>query len=268
MARYLAKNMQLGLPKLTVSSGAIECLKWLALIAMTLDHANKTIFHAQFPWMYALGRLAMPLFGFVLAYNLAKHATLQNNIYGRVVMRTFLIGMVATPVYKMAFHYSGVGSLNIMFTLGIATCVILLIDNSNHSNDANFKLITRALAIALFVLGGVFVEGQWFGMGYILTAWLYCKNSKIWLLLLWVASTAGLCLLNDNDWALVTIPIIFTVARTDFNLPRLKLVFYVYYPLHIAILLCIQRVQIHAVEYSAATVIGISHAAKGVLFCE
>ncbi|MDP3333663.1 MAG: TraX family protein [Methylococcaceae bacterium] len=244
MTRYLAKNLQLSLPKLTVSSGAIECMKWLALITMTFDHANKIIFHAQFTWMYAFGRLAMPLFGFVLAYNLARPATLKSGTYHRVMMRTVLIGMVATPVYKTAFHHSGVGSLNIIFTLGMATCIIFLIDSSNQSDDANLKLIIRALAIALFILGGVFVEGQWFGMSYILTAWLYCKSSKVWLLFLWVGSTVGLCLLNDNYWAIATIPIIFIVAKTDFNLPRLRLAFYVYYPLHIAILLCIQRFQI------------------------
>ena len=237
MTRYLAKNLQLSPPKLIIPSGAIECLKWLALIAMTLDHTNKIIFHAQFPWMYALGRLSMPLFGFVLAYNLARPAKLQRGIYHRVMMRTFLIGLVATPLYKAAFHHSGVGSLNIMFTLGLATCIIFLIDNSNQSDDVNLRLISRALAITLFILGGVFVEGQWFGMSYILAAWFYCKNSKVWLLLLWVASTAGLCLLNDNYWAILAIPIVFTIAITDFNLPRLKFAFYVYYPLHIAILL-------------------------------
>lgn len=247
MTRYLAKNLQFSLAKFTMSSGAIECLKWLALIAMTLDHTNKIIFHAQFTWMYALGRLAMPLFGFVLAYNLARPATLHSGIYGRVMTRTFLIGLASTPVYKMAFPYSGLGSLNIgtlniMFTLGMATWIILLIDTSHHSDDTNLRLITRALAIALFVLGSVFVEGQWFGLSYILAAWFYCKNSTAWLLLIWVASTVGLCLLNDNEWALVTIAIIFTAARTDFNIPRLKWVFYVYYPLHIAILLCIQRI--------------------------
>lgn len=244
MARYLAKNLQLTPPILTVPSGAIECMKWLALITMTFDHANKIIFHAQFPWMYALGRLAMPLFGFALAYNLARPATLQRGTYGRVMMRTSLIGIASIPICKIAFQHSGVGSLNIMFTLGVATCVLLLIDNSNHSDGANLRIITRALAIALFVLGGVLVEGQWFGVSYILAAWFYCKNPRVWSLLLWLASTAGLCLLNANDWALVAIPIIFTVARTDFNMPRLKWVFYVYYPLHIVILLCIQRVQI------------------------
>ncbi|PPD55401.1 MAG: conjugal transfer protein TraX [Methylotenera sp.] len=244
MLRFLTKNWPLSLPRLTASSGAIECLKWLALIAMTFDHTNKMIFHAQFSWMYAFGRLAMPLFGFVLAYNLARPATLPSGIYGRVIMRTFFIGLVSTPVYEAAFQHSGLGALNIMFTLAMATGMIWLIDSSHHRNNDNVRLITSALAATIFVLGGVFVEGQWFGMAYILTAWLYCKSPNLWSLSSWLGGIAGLCLLNDNHWVLAAMPIIFTVASVGFALPRLKWAFYLYYPLHLAVLLCIHRIAI------------------------
>jgi hypothetical protein len=241
MAHKLAEKLPFNLPTLSLSSGSIEAMKWLALIAMTLDHANKILFQAQFAWMYNLGRLAMPLFGFVLAYNLARCDALESHIYHRVIMRMFIIGLVATPFYSLAFHHCGLGSLNIMFTLGLATCIMYLIDKSIHNHNADSIIVTRALAVALFVLGSLFVEGHYVAVGYVLVVWAYCKTQKIWTLLIWILTTASLVLINGNHWAFAAIPIVFIVSKIHFKLPRLKWVFYVYYPLHLAILIGIQR---------------------------
>ena len=34
-------------PRLELSSGSLEALKWLALLLMTLDHVNKHLLHAS-----------------------------------------------------------------------------------------------------------------------------------------------------------------------------------------------------------------------------
>lgn len=241
MAHNPAEKHPFNLPMLSLSSGAIETIKWLALIAMTLDHANKILFQAQLAWMYSMGRLAMPLFGFILAYNLAKPDTLKSHIYSRVMMRMFIIGLAATPFYNAAFHHVGLGSLNIMFTLGLAAGVMFLIDKSKHSRNADSVIITRVLAVAFYILASLLVEGQSIAVGYVLAAWAYCKTQKVWTLLIWILSTACLSLINANDWAIVAIPIVFIVSKVHFRLPRLKWVFYAYYPLHLAILLSIQN---------------------------
>ena len=240
MAHNLAEKRPFNLPSLSLSSGAIETIKWLALLAMTLDHTNKILFQTKFAWTYNLGRLAMPLFGFVLAYNLAKPDAYKNHVYRRVVTHTFIIGLAATPFYKAAFHHVGLGSLNIMFTLGLATCIVCVIDTSMRSHNADSAIITRALALALFILGSLFVEGQHIAVGYVLAAWTYCKMQKVWALFVWLLSTASLGLINDNAWAVAAIPVIWLISKINFKLPRLKWVFYAYYPLHLAILFSIQ----------------------------
>jgi TraX protein len=241
MAHNLAEKPPFNLSTLYLSSGAIETIKWLALIAMTLDHTNKILFQTKFAWMYNLGRLAMPLFGFILAYNLADHDAFKSHVYRRVVTRTFIIGLAATPFYKAAFHHAGLGLLNIMFTLGLATFILFLIDKSRHSHNADSAIITHALALALLMLGGLFVEGQIIAVGYVLAAWMYCKMQKVWALLVWILSTASLSLINDNAWAIAAIPIILLISKINLKLPRLKWVFYAYYPLHLAVLISIQR---------------------------
>ena len=65
-------------PALMLSSGTLEALKWLALLLMTLDHVNKHLLHASVPELFAAGRLTLPLFGFVLGYNLARPGVLAS----------------------------------------------------------------------------------------------------------------------------------------------------------------------------------------------
>ena len=253
MAHKLTEKRSFNPTTLALSSGAIEIIKWLALIAMTLDHTNKILLNARFAWMYNLGRLAMPLFGFILAYNLARPNTLKNYTYSSVAIRTFIMGLAATPFYKAAFHHAGLGSLNIMFTLGLAACILFLIDKSMQSHNVDLVIITRALALAAFMLGSLFVEGQHIAVGYVLAAWAYCKTQKVWVslvclpllawvpLLIWLLSTASLGLINDNAWAVAAIPVILLTSKINFKLARLKWMFYVYYPLHLAILISMRR---------------------------
>ncbi len=37
---------------------------------MVVDHTNKYLFDSSHQWMYALGRICMPLFVFVISYNM------------------------------------------------------------------------------------------------------------------------------------------------------------------------------------------------------
>ncbi len=46
-------------------------------------YPNKYLFDGSHPWMYALGRISMPLFAFVLGYNLARPGALASGSYSR-----------------------------------------------------------------------------------------------------------------------------------------------------------------------------------------
>src|SRR4051812_42258689 len=50
----------------SISDGSLEALKWVGLVLMTSDHVNKYLLQDASPTLYALGRMVMPLFGFVL----------------------------------------------------------------------------------------------------------------------------------------------------------------------------------------------------------
>ena len=61
------------LPLLRLNDGQLEALKWLALVSMLVDHFGRYAFGlGTDSWAFAIGRLAFPLFAFVLASNLAR----------------------------------------------------------------------------------------------------------------------------------------------------------------------------------------------------
>lgn len=217
-------------PRLVVSDGTIEALKWLALVLMTLDHVNKYLFAESLYGLNDLGRLAMPLFGFVLAHNLTRPGALQRGLYVRVMARLALFGVLATPFYTALGGLAGSWwPLNILFTLLAATAVMYFTERG--------RPVHTVVATIIFLIGGAVVDYWWFGLTFCLAAWWYCRAPSGLTLTTWIAASALLCLLNDSLWTLAALPIIFASPLVRLNVPRLRFVFYAYYPTHLALLL-------------------------------
>ena len=86
-------------PRVELSDGAVEAMKWLGLILMTADHAQKYGLMPAVPGVYEAGRLAFPLFGIVLAYNLARVHNRDRAVYVRVLTRLLVCGLVAAQLH-------------------------------------------------------------------------------------------------------------------------------------------------------------------------
>lgn len=213
-----------------LSDGSIEALKWLALLAMTIDHINQFIFGLRVPLMYDIGRIAMPLFGFVLAYNLARPAALQNGIHGRTMKRLLIFGLLAAPFFIALKSWL---PLNIMFTLLLATYLIYLIEKGGQWN--------YILCCIVLITAGAFVDYAWFAPIYCLAAWWFCKSPDLSSGLVWLGMTVLLWLCNLNYWACAALPVVFLASYIKIEIPRLRYVFYAYYPAHLAILLILQK---------------------------
>ena len=216
-------------PALVFTDGGVETVKWFALACMLLDHVNKYLLDGAEPALFALGRFALPLFGFALAYNLARPGALARGAYRRLLPRLAAFGVIASPFF-IALGGLGWGwwPLNIMFTLFVAAAVLWLIEERSSSAIAG--------AIVLFLVGGLFVEFWWPALAYIIAAWLYCRRATWPRLIGWICAAASLYLINDNMWALAAVPALFILAGVQVALPRARWVFYVFYPGHLAAL--------------------------------
>lgn len=213
------------LPRLYFTDGTLESLKWLAIALMTMDHINKYIFHEASAVMFDLGRIAMPLFAFILAYNLARPGTLQRGTYKRSIQRLALFGLAAVPVcMALGGLLYGFWPLNILFMLCTAAIVILLTEQNRKS-----------LAALVFIIGGFMVEFWWPAVGFTLACWFYCRRPSWIALMAAIGCCAALTPINNNLWAMAALPVIFASAKLSVPMMRSSwYVFYAYYPLHLA----------------------------------
>jgi len=215
---------------LVVADGTLEALKWPGLVLMTLDHINKYLFAENLPGIFEAGRLAVPIFCFVLAYNLARPGALRRGVHQRTMKRLAFYGLLASPFF---IALGGWWPLNILFMLLVATGTIYLLEKGGTG-----RIIA---AVAVFIVGGLFVEFWWPALALCLAAWRYCKAPGKLAAAVLVAATASLYLINRNHWALAALPVVFTALYFDIRMPRWRHVFYAYYPAHLGLLLALSR---------------------------
>lgn len=217
------------LAPLRIADGTVEALKWIALVLMTVDHINKYLAAGAIAPMYAVGRVAMPLFVFVVAYNAARPGFFDSGAAKRMCMRLALYGAVAiVPCIGFGKLVGGWWPLNIMFTLLVSVGVLWV---------SQSKMRGAGLATVLLVaVGGALVEYWWPAMLLAIAAWRYALKPSTSRLAVLALALAGLTLINQNLWALAALPLIVAAPRIQLSVPRARTFFYAYYPAHLAVL--------------------------------
>ena len=208
--------------QLIVADGTLEALKWLGMVLMALDHTNKFLLGQANAALFDLGRMVMPVFGFVLMYNLARPGALAAGLHVRVMRRLLVFGVLATPMFVALV---GWWPLNILFMLLLSTGLVWMIERGGRSSVA--------LTIVAFVLAGALVEFWWFGVLSCLGAWACCRKPNAYRLGLWVLALASLWIVNRNFAALAVLPLIWAATQVDIPLARHRWVFYGFYPAHL-----------------------------------
>lgn len=214
------------LPPIYISSGTLEAVKWLALLCMTIDHTNRFFFDSPPNNVaYCIGRLSMPLFAFIFAYNLAQPNALAQGLYSRVIKRLLLFGLLATPPYLAMRHLEYFFPLNIMLMLAVATATLFFYEQES--------LIGRFIGFSVFLIGGPFVEYNWIGVFFCVNSWFYCKKPSVICLLAYFVAFFLLGELNGNNWDLLSVLIIIAATKINLKFPRIPHFFYYYYLIHL-----------------------------------
>lgn len=223
----------LALPPLMLHDGTVEGLKGLGLVAMTADHVDAFLLARTWPAGFALGRLALPIFVIVLAYNLARLGAHTPGRYQRVLIRLLVAGVLATPFFvALGGSFVGAWPLNILFSLALLTAVVWGLGGDQFQ---------QAGALALLLVGSVWVEYFWVGTVLGVAAWSYVRRPSGAAAAVGLAALAGLAWLNGNDWAWMALPLLALATRLRLPIPRLRHLFYLYYPLHLATLWAIRQ---------------------------
>jgi hypothetical protein len=205
-----------------VADGAVEALKWIALLCMVVDHVNAALYGRELGLLAdVVGRVAMPLFAGVFGYNLARPGV----DLAKVQFRLVGFGLLALPAHAYLFGMAGFWPLNILYTFALAVFVIRQLQAGR-----------AGLALAAFVVGGFFVEYWWPGVALVLACWAATRSPRqsVGDVAAVGFALAALCLLvNGNAFGLLAVPVAVLVARWAPSVPRLRGWFLWFYPLHL-----------------------------------
>lgn len=163
--------------------GALDLLKWLALLAMVLDHLRYVGFSAD--WLYVPGRLAFPWFCLAMAANLARSGT--NAGRGRYLGWLLLFSAVSEIPYRLFFPDPA--TFNVMPTLVLGLLVA-----------CGWQVPTlwaRCLAVVALLLAALFSARLMFGFcGVLLPLAMLLVLRRPWYLVL----LSGIMCVAANQW--------------------------------------------------------------------
>lgn len=206
-----------------IADGTLEAIKWLGLLLMTGDHINKYALHESARALFDAGRLVMPMFGFVLSYNLARVAAAARGLYGRMLRRILVVGALSSPAFvALGGLLWGWWPLNIFFELGGTVAVVWCWQTE--------KLWWRVAAAVTFILVGSSVEFWWPALGMNLCFVRFFHTGRY----RWFALAGLLCstlmIVNSNEWALAAFPVLWALSKVELPVRRVRWAFYAYYP--------------------------------------
>jgi hypothetical protein len=218
-------------------------LKLLACALMVVDHLG-SIFFPQEPVMRAIGRLAYPMFAYLIAEGY-KYSKDRTSYLGRL----FLFSLVSQPFYMFAFKYPVV-HFNVFFTLAAGLYAIYACEKKKSLTPLFLAAISTEFVRASYGMPGVLM---------IFAMHRFMGNYRK--MFLWVLITAVLCTVRGIVWRyfddpnfVPTLAFILPHARVSLMEPiaalsvpiislyngklgpKLKYFFYTFYPGHLAIL--------------------------------
>ena len=217
-------------------------LKLIALVTMTVDHIGYFLFPETEVLRY-IGRLAFPIFAYMIGEG-CRHTHDLRRYWARI----FALGVLC-QVFTVAFDHSWY--LNILLTFSGSLLLWYFADRLQRKRTAGNAAALIAVAVALLAVCEVlprFLTKQHFQVDYgflgmlipVAVALLPKKPQKI------AAVALLLCLIALHNryrmswFALGAVPLL-ALYNGERRKWRLKYVFYVYYPLHVAVLSVLAR---------------------------
>ncbi len=211
-----------------------ELLKWIAIITMTLDHVG-AILYPNFELLRWIGRLAFPLFAYLLILGMESTRNIRNYFF-----RLFIFALFSQIPFFLAIDFAPFDLLNIFFSLSFG---VLFITFFKKGSPLAFVPL-----LASFILP--FDYGI-YGLAMIGCMYILTKNTKFGVVSLLLLNVLFLVPFNSQLFSLAALPLIVfhkdgilnitKVFNRDYRFPPWrKYLFYVYYPLHLALLYIIK----------------------------
>lgn len=215
-------------------------LKLIAACAMLIDHTAHMFFPSEI-YLRCIGRLAFPIFAFMVAIGYSKTRNVK-----KYILRMFIFALIAQVPYTFMLGDFENIPFNVIFTLLFGLISIYAIDRGKP-----LIAISVPILLALFAEFGGFDHSA-FGV-FMVIAFYYTKDLKILrsitatiLILLFTATYLFTIGLNSFIWIIIlfylfAIPVINLYnEKKGISNAFTKWFFYVFYTGHILILVLIK----------------------------
>lgn len=211
-------------------------LKLIAIISMAIDHYGAIFAPNEIFYRY-IGRLAFPIFCFLLIEGFIHTRNIKK--YGQ---RLFVFALLSEIPFDLAFYGRiGFQHQNIFFTLFIGLVMMYLLDKSDSKSN-KLSIVSIAM-IAAFLL---VVDYNIVGIIYILAFYLtkdMVRTKRIPILAI-VLTATNLILANmTQQYSVLALPLLFFYnGKLGISNKVTKLLFYIFYPLHLGVFYLIQLI--------------------------
>lgn len=213
-------------------------LKIIAVISMLIDHIGAYIFPDAY-WLRCIGRLAFPIFAFFIAEGMRYTRSRK-----RYVLTLLVFAIISQIPYGFLreFYY-----LNILFTFLIAIFAIFLIENYKKNETLYMIYLLLLGSVLLFVEFLNIVDYGIFGVLLILVFY-FVKDKKLSLCLgaaclvlltLKMMLFAGFTLRSTVQFLSILSLLLLYFYNGNKGKVNLKWLFYIFYPLHLLVILII-----------------------------
>ncbi|QHF47372.1 conjugal transfer protein TraX [Pseudomonas sp. S35] len=229
-----------------VRDGALDLLKWLALLSMVLDHLRYV--GLSLDGLYIPGRLAFPWFCLAIAANLHRVRTAPVTGHWRYLGWLLLFSVISEVPYRLFIEDAD--TLNVLPTLALG----LLVARGWQQK----ALVGRGLALIALVTGAVFSAQLMFGFfGVLLPLAMLLVFKRPW----YFSVLPGLVCVAANQWqillnsgtpvallglaACLIAPLAgLVLLRHVHNIspPAMRRWAYALYPLHFLLLLLVRQI--------------------------
>lgn len=213
-------------------------LKLIAVFSMLIDHIALLYFDGN-PWMRMIGRIAFPLFSYLVVYNYL-HRTTNKVSY---IFSLSALGLVSQPFYNYAMGHTFHLNVLVLFSTGLM--VIFMIESIANDTKNRWNIFFNIMGISVAYNVVFYCEYNIAGLMLMLSFYLVERTRKSYLFIL---SFLALALtVTHSPWILkmgVVLSFLIIVwhhfyPRIDDVIPyqrKIKWTFYLFYPLHLGLL--------------------------------
>lgn len=194
--------------------------KILAYICMVVDHIGILFFPSTI-FFRLIGRVSFPIFAYYISQGYLRTSSVK-----RYILRLLLLAIISQPIYYLSFSCN---NLNTIFTLLIGLLFIYCFDNQLY-------WISASLFISSF-----FIKLDYGSFGILIIFFMYYfKGSKKSFLYILIADLIY-CFAGRYNFFVFFNAISYVVLQIQIPEVRLnKYISYIFYPLHLSILLLIK----------------------------